>query len=420
MALCQQYVTYFCTEAHPDKFADPIFATDLSERWQRVAIQQAAGIAHAWRTNRDKRWQAYIEKLNEFETRYPTEAERTAHAHSAPQWREFTLPHLHNTTIQANANVVVLAADGDLPLKLETSKSPTFDFWVRISTLKRQQVIWLPIQLPKYHQRKLKQLNKTIADLNTSTSLNRGKDGRWWLTISIEQAVKQRKLEETAAIVGIDTGIANFVTTSTGQHYGSFHGKLHQRHQRDRLKRQRKAKLRACLEKKGIPPDKLPSTASVTGARLMRQMKQNINRAVNEMLRDHPEATFVMEDLSVATMRFKSKRMNAYLSASNLGRIPTRLEWEAEKQGFPLYRVNPAYSSQECPRCHFTHRHNRPDQQTFCCGVCGYQANADEAASRNLASRWNDIELASCRNLTDVKALLSRRHQDWREANGYP
>lgn len=45
MALTQQYVNLFCTQQDsPDGYAEPIIATDLSERWQRVAIQQAAGI----------------------------------------------------------------------------------------------------------------------------------------------------------------------------------------------------------------------------------------------------------------------------------------------------------------------------------------------------------------------------------------
>ncbi len=53
LALCQQYVTFFCTEEQPDKFHPPVFATPFSERWHRVAIQQAAGIAQSWRTNRE-------------------------------------------------------------------------------------------------------------------------------------------------------------------------------------------------------------------------------------------------------------------------------------------------------------------------------------------------------------------------------
>ena len=32
LALCQQYVTFFCTETQPDKFHAPVFQTPLSKR----------------------------------------------------------------------------------------------------------------------------------------------------------------------------------------------------------------------------------------------------------------------------------------------------------------------------------------------------------------------------------------------------
>ena len=52
LSLCQQDVTLFCTEELPNKLRDPLYETELSERWQRVAIMQAAGIAKSWRSNR--------------------------------------------------------------------------------------------------------------------------------------------------------------------------------------------------------------------------------------------------------------------------------------------------------------------------------------------------------------------------------
>src|SRR5438067_5413037 len=63
LALCQQYVILFCTEEQPDKFRATCFATPLSERWQRVAIQQAAGIAQSWRTNHAQAYQDYLDDL---------------------------------------------------------------------------------------------------------------------------------------------------------------------------------------------------------------------------------------------------------------------------------------------------------------------------------------------------------------------
>src|SRR5258708_21754809 len=66
LALCQQYVTLFCTKEHPNKLRAPLFATPLSERWQRVAIQQAAGIAQSWRTNRAQAYQDYTADLLDY------------------------------------------------------------------------------------------------------------------------------------------------------------------------------------------------------------------------------------------------------------------------------------------------------------------------------------------------------------------
>src|SRR5215469_15973691 len=59
LLLCQQYVTLFCTEEAPDKLRDPLYPTPLSERWHRVAIMQAAGIARSWRSNRASAYRQY-------------------------------------------------------------------------------------------------------------------------------------------------------------------------------------------------------------------------------------------------------------------------------------------------------------------------------------------------------------------------
>src|SRR5712692_4667172 len=64
-ALCQRYVTLLClADSGPDKYADPVFETELSDRWHRVAMQQAAGIAKSWRTNRAKAYEAYLEAVS--------------------------------------------------------------------------------------------------------------------------------------------------------------------------------------------------------------------------------------------------------------------------------------------------------------------------------------------------------------------
>ncbi len=79
------------------------------------------------------------------------------------------------------------------------------------------------------------------------------------------------------------------------------------------------------------------------------------------------------------------------------------------------HTVKAVHSSQECSRCHYVARANRPNQQTFCCVVCGYRSHADYNASGNLVNRHGDDELATCTRKEQIKALLLRRHEHWKQ-----
>jgi putative transposase-like DNA-binding protein len=399
LPLCQQYVTLFCTQERPNKLRTPLFATHLSERWQRVAIQQAAGIARAFRTNRAQAYQDYTDDLL---AHHEQQAEGVLDAEGEePTWKEWNVPTLRQTCIQANVNVVAL----------ESAQDSTFDYWLTISTLEFRKQLLVPVKLADYHREALK--DKTI---NTSVTLNKRGDG-WWLTLSYDQVVPVHTAP-SAPVIGVDVGIVNFLTSSDGKHYGTFHGKLRERQKRDREKRRRKAKLRKCLEKKGVK--KLPSTSSKSGQRLARHVRQSINRAVNQCFAEHEGMQIAYEHLSVATMKYKARAMNAYLYASNLAHIPRQVAWNAAKRGVAAIRVKSAYSSQECSVCHYVDRANRPDQQTFCCRVCGHSTHADLNAALNIQHRLGDEELRACKGRKAVKALLMRRHQAWKKQHGWP
>lgn len=398
LTLCQQYITLFCTQEMPDKLRTSLYPTPLSERWHRVAIMQAAGIARSWRSNRTTAYQQYQNDLERYQ-KQQTDGTLPVKA-KEPQWHEWNIPTLHEPCIQANVNVV----------RLEPSRDSTYDYWLTISTLEKGQPIQVPVKLAAYHKHVLTDpKTQQPRKLNSSVQLNQ-RDGVWWLTLSYDEKITQETVPD-APIVGIDVGIANFITTSTGKHYGSFHKNLRARHKRDRAKRRRKAKLRVCLKKKGVK--KLSSTSSRTGQRLMRHVKQEINRAVNQCFTEpeHEGVQFAYEQLSVASMRFKAKVQNAYLRASNLGQIPQQIVWNSQKRGVKATPVISAYSSQECSVCHYTDRKNRPNQQTFCCQVCGFEAHADHNASINISRRVGDTALRACRDRNAIKAVLMKRHE---------
>jgi transposase len=405
LALTQQYVTLFCTDELPDSFHVPSFQTALSKRWHRVAIQQGAGIAKSWRTNQANAYQAYLDELAEYQ-----EQQRDGTLEEGakePDWQEWDVPTLREVCIQGNYNVI----------KLEPSTDSTFDYWLKVSTLDKGHPLLVPVKLASYHIEALANPKTGKRHtINSSVTLNK-RDGVWWLTLSYDEQVAVQTAP-SAPVIGIDVGIANFITTSDGRQYGTFNGKLRERQKRDREKRRRKAKLRKCLEKKGVPKEKLPSTSSATGQRLIRHVRQEINRAVNRCFEEHEGCQFAYEQLSVATMRHKARAMNAYMRASNLGHIPEQIAWNATKCGVAATRVKSAYSSQECHMCHYVDRKNRPNQQTFCCKVCSHTTHADLNASQNIAARLHDEELRECRNRQEVKALLMRRHELWKQKHG--
>lgn len=402
LGLTQQYVTLFCTTELPNGFRSPCFLTSLSERWHRVAIQQAAGIAKSWRSNRANAYEDSLDAQAEYQEQ---QADGTLEeGRKAPQWHEWNVPTLRQPCIQANGNVV----------KLEKAADSTFDYWLKVSTLDKGHPLLIPVKLADYHQELLTDPETgKRRNINSSVTLNK-RDEVWWLTLTYDEMVAVQTPPD-APVIGIDVGIANFVTTSDGLQYGSFNRRLRERQKRDREKRRRKARLRKCLEKRGVERSKLPSTSSATGQRLIRHVRQEINRAVNLCFVEHIGCQFAYEQLSVASMRHKARAMNAYMRASNLGHIPDQIAWNATKRGVPATKVKSAYSSQECQVCHYVDRKNRPNQQTFCCRVCGHTVHADLNASQNLAARLHDEELRACQNRQSIKALLLKRHGQWKQ-----
>jgi hypothetical protein len=109
---------------------------------------------------------------------------------------------------------------------LEPSEDSTFDYWLRISTLAKGNPLRVPVKLAPSHKKAL-----SGHTINTSTALHKRR-GVWWLTLSFDADVPHKTGPE-APCVGVDVGIVNFITTSTGKTYGSFQGNLAKKHKRE-------------------------------------------------------------------------------------------------------------------------------------------------------------------------------------------
>ena len=337
----------------PNKYADLPEAeipTPLSDRWQRCAWQQACGIVQSWYSN-------------ERENR----------------------PRLQNICVQANTNVVVI----------EPSRSPHFDFWLRISTLEAGHPVRIPITLYDRAKETLAQFPK----LCSGVTLNR-RDSEWYATFVVERKGPKAK---SAKIVGVDIGMASIVSTSQGQRYGQVSVALRRRVEHSAQKRCRKQKLNACLKRKN------PPVVSLSDPRTEAFARNEIGRALNQMLDNLPEgANVALERLSVKDMRLKSRQMNRALRASQLGYVGDKLKFKLDERGIRYRSVQPAYSSQQCSQCGFTFSMNRRSQAMFHCLWCGYEANADENAAQVIAERFGDDELNAL-SFREVETVLALR-----------
>lgn len=351
----QAYVDWLIAhgERQPNKYAgipEADVPTRLSDRWQRCAWQQACGVVQSWYAN----------------------------ARENP-------PVLHNICLQANANVVVI----------EPAETPTFDFWLRISTLEAGRPIRVPISL----YGRAKESISGFPKLCTGVTLNQ-RDGQWYATFVVERRGPKPK---SSQVIGIDIGMVNIVSTSAGHRYGQVSSELRRRVERSAEKRRRKQKLNACLKRKGKPIVDLCDTRAEAFAR------NEIGRALNQMLNELPTgAAVAVERLSVKDMRFKSRQMNRALRASQLGYARDKLQFKLNERSIRYRSVQPAYSSQECSQCGFTFPMNRRSQDRFVCLWCGYEANADENASSVIAKRFGDAELNAL-SFRDVERLLAKR-----------
>lgn len=80
------------------------------------------------------------------------------------------------------------------------------------------------------------------------------------------------------------------------------------------------------------------------------------------------------------------------------------IESQAEREGVPVVRVNPAYTSQRCSDCGWVQKCNRKGEQ-FKCAKCGFQHNADLNASRNIALDLSVLPRTAVKRRANLKGF---------------
>ena len=207
------------------------------------------------------------------------------------------------------------------------------------------------------------------------------KHKKWFLHIPVTKDISEVTTNDISHIVGIDLGI-NFLATT----YDS-HGKTQFFNGRP-IKQKRAAykALRSELQHRQTPSAR--KRLKQIGQRENRWMADVNHQISKALVTNSPKNTlFVLEDLTgIRNATEKVKRKDRYVSVSwSFFDFRQKLEYKALLYGHAAIFVDPAYTSQACPKCGHIERSNRNKKtHNFKCCNCGYQSNDDRVAAMNL------------------------------------
>lgn len=207
------------------------------------------------------------------------------------------------------------------------------------------------------------------------------KHGKFFLHLSATHDVEMLDVADVRNVVGIDRGI-RFIAAA----YDSRGKTVFYSGSKVKQKRAHYKELRSELQRVGTPSSRRRLKA--IGERENRWMR-DVNHCVSKALvESNPEGTmFVLEDLSgvrAATERVRLE--DRYVSVSwAYYDLEQKLIYKAEKNHQLVKKVDPAYTSQICPKCGHTEKANRDKKNhIFCCRNCGYSSNDDRIGAMNL------------------------------------
>lgn len=207
------------------------------------------------------------------------------------------------------------------------------------------------------------------------------KHGKFYLHIPVTYEISELKQSEVSNIVGIDRGLRFLATTYDSNGKSVFYNGNAVKQKRAHYKA-----LRKQLQQVGTPSSRRRLKA--IGQRENRWM-QDVNHCISKALvESNPDGSlFVMEDLSGvrnATERVRMKDRYVFVSWSYYD-LEQKLSYKALKHHQLVKKVNPAYTSQTCPKCGHTEKSNRNKKlHIFCCKNCCYTSNDDRIGAMNL------------------------------------
>ena len=238
-----------------------------------------------------------------------------------------------------------------------------------VSLLTLQGRVLVPFRMGGYQESRIDQI-KGQADL-----LYRG--GTFSLAVTLD--VPTPSPQETTDTLGVDLGIINLATDSTGE---TFSGQAVEHN------RQQMHSLRQRLQMRGTKSAKRHlKKLSGREARFKRNTNHVISKRIVQKAKANGQA-IAIEDLRHIRSRTEStvrRSQRARHTSWSFGQLRQFLSYKAAQASVPLHTVDPRNTSRTCHVCKHCEKANRKSQASFVCQNCGHTDNADRNAAINIS-----------------------------------
>lgn len=249
----------------------------------------------------------------------------------------------------------------------------------RVSLLTLRGRVVVPFVMGEYQRER-------FAEAKGQCDLVPRQDGRWFLLVTVD--LPDKTPAPTTDFIGVDLGVAKLATTSDGAHFsGDEVERVRQRYHARRQTLQRAASRRKA---KGKRPKSIRRALKRTKSReanFRRDTNHVISRRLITLATDTGRG-IALEDLTHIRSRTRFRRgQRAKMAGWSFSQLRQFATYKALLAGVALVLVDPRHTSRTCAECQHCEKSNRRSQSEFVCQRCGYTADADHNAARNIRAR---------------------------------
>ena len=404
-ALIKRSINNFYKDGILPKYFDRLAYSLLSERYKQVCGSQVKGNIESWLSNLGNRCNEVIMKsnlsneiklqlyyINKYHKWFQSDIlikkiyvsldiiklSRKIFKHFI-----FRIPIMHNFCMVLDKKVA------------EVQKSNnSFDYWIRLSTLEKCNVIYLPIKSYDYY-------NNIVGKLKNSIQIKISNKIEYGFIKDVES-----KSYKGFSTIGIDVGLVNILSSSSGSQYGKRFYKLLKKYDII-IQKIIKNRMKQSLYKNCPKLNRLYN-------KVQNFVKNEIGRCLNRLIKLEQPKIIVIENIKNITYKTKNnnqlnKTMRRLLGRSGFSKIGDRLKSKCkDRKNIELIEVNPAYTSQLCSRCGYVDKRNRKKQSEFRCLNCGNSNNADYNSSINIRDRRSISDFGIYTKYKKIKEFLEK------------